>query len=313
MSREARRVTAADGIELVVHHLGGDGPPVMLAHATGFHGRCWGPMAQELTPSFSVWALDQRGHGLSGKAPDGQYVWSVFVDDLLTVLDSLAEEVGPATTWRAGGHSMGGAVALMAEARRPGTFSAICCYEPVVIPPTGLPGTGGAGGSSSSGPSSASSGPEGAPNAPNLAELARKRRSVFDSRQAAFDNYASKPPFSHFRPDALEAYVDGGFVDLPDGKVTLACRREDEADVFDHAHTTGAWEALRDVRVPAAMLAGGSGADPVGRVAPMVARQLPRGGFRAFPALDHFGPMVAPTEVGEVMAAALAVGSHPPA
>ncbi|MBK9558733.1 MAG: hypothetical protein IPO44_03905 [Candidatus Microthrix sp.] len=31
-------ITSADGLELALWHLGGEGPPLLLAHATGFAG-----------------------------------------------------------------------------------------------------------------------------------------------------------------------------------------------------------------------------------------------------------------------------------
>ncbi|HET6874003.1 MAG TPA: alpha/beta hydrolase [Acidimicrobiales bacterium] len=288
MASSTVRVRGADGVELAVHNLGGEGPPVMLVHATGFHGRCWTPLAATLTPKFTVWAIDQRGHGASGKSPDGHYDdWERFAADLLAAVDALG-----GTGWRAGGHSLGGGVALLAEARQPGTFSAIACYEPVVIPPGTLGGI------------------HAIPRPGNpLATLARKRRPSFESRQAAFDNYRSKPPFAAFDRQALECYVEYGFVDQPDGTVTLACIREDEAAVFEGAMGNPSWAALPDVRPPVAILAGGDQTDPVARVAIEVARRLPRGGFRQFEHLNHFGPMTAPVEVGEVMAIALEAGA----
>jgi pimeloyl-ACP methyl ester carboxylesterase len=138
-----------------------------------------------------------------------------------------------------------------------------------------------------------------------MAELARKRRPTFPSRAAAVENYRSKPPFANFDPAALDCYVEYGFVDLPDGSVTLACRREDEAAVFEGAMSSPTWGVLSEVRPPVAILAGGDPADPVGLIATEVARRLPRGGLRRFPHLDHFGPMTAPAEIGQVMAVAL--------
>ncbi len=286
-------MTGADGVDIAVHHLGGDGPPVMVAHATGFHGRCYRRMAEALTPEFSVWALDQRGHGASGKPPGGRFDdWGRFADDLLRVIDA----VEPGVAWRGMGHSLGGGVVLLAEAVRPGTFSALCCYEPVVLPPEWLPASGEPSHSRTSDPVP-------------LAVLARKRRPSFPSRQAAFDNYRSKPPFAAFDPAALRDYVEYGFVDAPDGSVTLACEREHEAAVFESAPASRVWDRLDEVRPPVAILAGPDEADPVARVAEPVARRLPRGGLRRFPHLDHFGPMTAPAEVGRVVAAAL--GGHP--
>lgn len=295
--RPDRLVRGADGVELAVHRLGGEGPPVLLAHATGFHGRCWAPLARWLTPQFTVWALDQRGHGASDRSPDGRYDdWDAFAADLLAVVDAVG-----GGGWRAAGHSLGGGVSLLAEARRPGTFAAIACYEPVVIPPGFLARP-------AEGPGTAGRDP-GGPGPVPLAQLARKRRATFPSRQAALDRFGIKAPFDRWDRRALEAYVTFGLADRPDGTVGLACEREDEARVFEGAAGSPTWGALADVRAPVAVLSGALDADPLAQVAVEVARRLPRGGLRRFDHLDHFGPMVAPDEVGRVMAAALAVAA----
>ena len=42
---------------------GGDHPILLVAHATGFHGRAYLPVAEHLAPPFHVFGLDFRGHG----------------------------------------------------------------------------------------------------------------------------------------------------------------------------------------------------------------------------------------------------------
>jgi pimeloyl-ACP methyl ester carboxylesterase len=282
------RVRGAGGVQIATYHLGGDGPPVMLLHATGFHGRCWLPLAPALTGHFSVWSIDQRGHGSAGKAPDDRYEdWSFFVDDLFAVLDHLGLQ-----GWRGFGHSLGGAILLLAEQRQPGTFAELCLYEPVVIPPT-LVSDGFGGGIS-------------------MSDLARKRRASFASRQEARDNFAAKPPMSAFDPAALDAYVTYGFVDDAAGGVTLACAREDEASVYEGAPTNHAWEHLSEVRPPVAVLGGYNERDPVSRVMEDVARRLPRGGARRIAGLTHFGPFEDPLGVGRLAAEALGAGPISP-
>jgi pimeloyl-ACP methyl ester carboxylesterase len=259
----------------------------MLLHATGFHGRCWLPVAPALTDHFSVWSIDHRGHGSSGKAPDGRYDdWTVFVDDLFAVLDDLGLE-----GWRGVGHSLGGAVLLLAEQRQPGTFSEMCLYEPVVISPALKSGGGGAGAS--------------------MNDLVRKRRRSFSSRREARENFAAKPPMNTFDPAALDAYVKYGFVDDPAGGVTLACAPEDEASVYEGAPGSQAWEHLGDVRPPVAVVGGFDPRDPVSRVIEEVARQLPRGGSRRLDGLTHFGPFEDPLAVGRVAAEAFKAGRGP--
>ena len=56
------RVPSTNGVEIKVHDLGGEGPPLVLAHATGFHGRVWEPLAAHLT-GFHLWSIDMRAHG----------------------------------------------------------------------------------------------------------------------------------------------------------------------------------------------------------------------------------------------------------
>lgn len=279
MAFETRVVSGSGGLRLAVHHLGGDGPPLMAVHATGFHGRCWWPLASALIPQFSVWAIDQRGHGGSDKDPAGTYDWALFAADLLATVDAIG-----GTGWKAVGHSLGGGVIMLAEAGRPGTFDAAVCYEPVVMPPLGIPAS------------------RGNP----LADLARRRRASFSSRAAAIKNYRSKPPFAGFDPVALQMYVDHGLVDTPDGRVTLACRREDEAATFEAALKAPVWDRLPAVAPQVTVMAGAAGEDPLARIASEVAGRLPQGRLLRFEHLDHFGPMTSPAEVGEAMAQALA-------
>src|SRR5437868_6259323 len=107
--------TSSDGFDVAAWDLGGDGPPVLMAHATGFHGLVWRPMAAAL-PDFRCYSFDERGHGDSFRPPGHDYDWIGFADDALTVVDGLGlgHPFGI-------GHSAGAAALLMAEAFRPGT------------------------------------------------------------------------------------------------------------------------------------------------------------------------------------------------
>ena len=122
------RIPSTDGVELEVHDLGGDGPPLLLAHATGFHGRVWEPLAAHLT-GFHRWSIDMRAHGDSDAPEDRPLEWYGFADDVLSVIDALGLEKPFGV-----GHSKGAASLLLAEQARPGTFSALYLYEPVVVP-----------------------------------------------------------------------------------------------------------------------------------------------------------------------------------
>lgn len=272
------RVAGDDGVELATWDLGGDGPPVVLAHGTGFHAKVWEPLAGPLRVGHRVWALDQRGHGASGHAPDRDYTdWDRLARDLLAVVDVVGGGAAPAGA----GHSLGGAVLLRAEQLRPGSFAALYCYEPVVLPP----GTGG--------------------GTPELSVVARQRRAIWPSREAAAANYARKPPFAAMDRRVLDAYVEHGLADRDDGTVQLACPPEEEASFYEGAARARVWEHLAEVGVPVVVARGGTDVPPANLAEP-IAGLLPAGTVERFDDLDHFGPMTAPGRVGSAIASALA-------
>ena len=72
---------------------GGDGPPIVILHATGFLGRIYRPLAERLCAIGHVYSYDQRGHGDSSAAPDGDYSWDATMRDL----EGFITEIGRAS------------------------------------------------------------------------------------------------------------------------------------------------------------------------------------------------------------------------
>ena len=270
-------VESSDGVRVPVHDRGGSGPPLLLCHATGFHGLVWGPFAAQLAQRFRVWSLDFRGHGDAGEPPGHPVDWRGFADDVLAVVDDLGLEQPLGF-----GHSMGGAALLLAEAARPGTFGPLVCFEPIVFPAEGPPGGKG-----------------------DLASGARRRRATFASKDEAFANFASKPPLSAFVPDALWAYVDHGLAERPEGGVALKCRPEVEAATYEGAPAHPGWARLPSVGCPVTVMAGEqTGALPLD-LPRRQAERLPAGRLQVVPGVGHFGPMEDPPALARAVAAAL--------
>lgn len=260
------RVASTDGVEVAGYDLGGDGPDVLCAHATGFCAGVWGPMAAGL--EGHVRAVDLRGHGRTALPPGVGMAWSGTAADVLAVVDGrgLRRPVGL-------GHSMGGASLLLAEAARPGTFAGLWLFEPIVFPPSFREGSGG-------------------PNP--LVEGARRRRPTFPSAEDAVAHYASKPPLDQLRADALEAYVRHGFEELPDGSVTLRCRPEVEAATFEMGPQHEGWDLLGRIGCPVTVVRGHADAGPPAGLAPAIVERLPHGRLEEHPELGHFGPLEDP-------------------
>lgn len=274
---------SVDGVEVAVHDLGGpddaSAPVALFAHATGFHGRVFEPMARRLADRIRCTALDLRGHGVA-RTPEGlTFDWHGFGADIVAVLDAGMLPRAPIVGV---GHSMGGAALVLAAAARPEAFRGLWLFEPIVPPPGSL--------LSSDGPNP-------------LADGAARRRPRFDSVEVAIANYASKPPLNALRPDALRAYVEGGFAPDGDGAIVLRCRPEWEAATFNMARSSGAWEALSSIDVPVVVVVGAEQPFAPSAFAPAIAADAPRGRVSAHPELGHFGPLEDPDAMAEELAA----------
>jgi pimeloyl-ACP methyl ester carboxylesterase len=273
------RVPSSQGTSIAVHDLGGDGPTLLICHATGFCGGAYRPLAEALAPHHRVFALDARGHGESTPPDDGDFDWGGMADDVAAASSAIGAALpGPL---HAVGHSMGGAAALLAEHRRPGTFTSAYLYEPIVPP-----------------------GPRPDGEWPNpMADAARRRREVFPSRAEALHRYASRPPLRILRADSLAAYVEHGFEDLPSGEgVRLRCRAESEARTFE---ATGVIHAgmVGGLTLPTIVAVGGTDQGMVADFSPALVAALPHAALEPHPHLGHFGPLQDPTAVAAAIVA----------
>jgi alpha-beta hydrolase superfamily lysophospholipase len=222
------RVPSTDHVSVATHDFGGRGRPLLLSHATGFHGYCYLPIADELAGTFHGYALDYRGHGATARPADWDVEWNGYGDDATAVVEAIA----PDGELVAFGHSMGGATLLMAALRRPELFDLIVAFEPIVFPPDWSPPV--------------------TPPSFDIVEGARRRRASFPSFEAAIEHYGSKPPLAAFDPDVLRLYVAHGFRPAPEG-VRLNCDPEHEARTFEASRDHETWDRLGE-RLPNAEL-----------------------------------------------------------
>lgn len=276
-----RWVDSTDGVAVALHDLGGDGPPLLLAHATGFAGRIWEPVRAHL-PGWHCLAFDARGHGASRTPETADLSWLRVADDVLAAVDAFGLQGCVAA-----GHSMGAAALLLAELARPGTFRALYCYEPVTSPiDTDEPLRDHV-----------------------LAEMTLRRRDRFPSRDAARANFAAKPPFDACTPDSLDAYLDQCWVRTgnpaePDER-TLACRRDDESTFYRLGRAHGLYERLGGVACPVVVAAGVVEPGAPSSFAARVVERLPQAQLMRYDDLGHFGPQQDPARIAADLDAAL--------
>ena len=268
--------------------LGGDGPVIHLAHANGFPPAAYEPLAAALRTDYHLIGVPARPLW-PGSRPDSAPTWQPMAGDLIQALDDLARSGAISPPIVGVGHSLGGVLTLWAAIRRPDLFWAVVLIDPVILPPTQL----------------------------RLLRLMRlvglhrrlplvratlRRRRVWPSRQACAEHLAAKPFFAGWPPSSLDAYVNSGTQERPDGQVELIYPPEWEAHIFA---TTPAdiWRYVPQLSTPVLAIRGErSPTFPAGSLA-RLARLLPQARTLTIPGSDHMVPLERPLETAEAIRA----------
>ncbi|RXH34948.1 MULTISPECIES: alpha/beta hydrolase [Bradyrhizobium] len=212
------------GAEIAMLQRGERGkPPALLVHGTGFVADVWDEVARELASTYTVYALDRRGHGASHKP--GAYHFLDFAEDICRVIDALdlRDVYGI-------GHSAGATDLLLAAKLAPGRFTRLFVMEPTAMDPRAAR-SGGLGDDS-------------------LSQIQRtlRRRAEFDSADAVFERYRTAPTFADWTETSLRAYVRHGFVPLENGRVRLCCTPEIESAMLRPIYEAMTQVYVGDVR-----------------------------------------------------------------
>jgi pimeloyl-ACP methyl ester carboxylesterase len=268
----------ANGIELALYEWRPERdlglPPVFLAHATGFHARCWDQVAAAL-PEFRVLAIDMRGHGRSDR-PAPPYDWRFFGEDVAAVAAQLGLEGAIGA-----GHSKGGHALIIAAAHDPARWSALLLVDPVVMPR------------------------EFYGRAPVAEHFAARRRDHWSSPDEMFERFKDRPPFVTWQPQVLRDYCEHGLVPDPAGAgYVLACPPAIEAAVYAGSTSADPYPYVARVQTRVRVLrARRRGEDPLGEArtdmsssptAPDLASHFARGEDVYLPDYSHFMAMEDP-------------------
>ena len=240
---------------------------IAFAHATGFCGAVWRPVIAGLSAGYTTMAWDFPSHGSAPKLtlPIDWWSFGEYARDQVAGIEGPVVGVG---------HSMGGAALVMAELLAPGTFAGLILIEPMLFPP----------------PYQRFDNP--------LSQTVLRRRRLFESRQAARDNFASKHPFASWDAAALDGYIECGLTRTEEG-VVLACVPKDESDIYRGATAHGAWERAGEVKTPSLILAGANSDTHDEQRVRAIAGRLGQAGFEIIPGASHFLPMELPDVVAK--------------
>jgi lipase len=257
-------------VELCVFEWEGEGRPIFLAHATGFHARCWDQVVAHL-PGRHCYAVDMRGHGRSEK-PAPPYNWLDFGRDVTALVQELGLQNAVGV-----GHSKGGHAVTYAAAHAPGAFGSLLLVDPVIMPKAAYKGfTPGE-------------------------HFASRRRNEWASADEMYERFKDRAPFNSWQPAVLRDYCDYGVLPAPSGEgFVLACPPEIEAATYLGSAGSDIYDEIARVDIPvrvlrarareASVLSDMSGSPTT----PDLASHFSRGEDVPLPEHTHFIPMEAP-------------------
>ena len=260
-----------DGIRIAVWQWPGEGPPLLFAHATGFHARCWDQVIRQV-PGRRTVAIDLRGHGRSDK-PEPPYHWRWFGRDVACVAEqlNLRGAIGI-------GHSMGGHSIVEAAAMCPAVFSSLLLVDPTIFEAAyyGMPRR-------------------------RDASFILRRRNQWKSWEEMFERFRNRAPFAQWHPEVLRDYCEFGV--LPrGGEYILACPPEVEASIYaaSNAPEADLYPIIPGIQQPVTVMRGGHPwsldsfdltASPT---APGLAAHFPHGRDIYLEGRNHYIPMETP-------------------
>ncbi|PKB78515.1 MAG: hypothetical protein BZY88_18045 [SAR202 cluster bacterium Io17-Chloro-G9] len=99
-------------------------PTILMLHGVSQQGHSWDFISLALSDKFHIIALDQRGHGDSDWAPDGDYSIEAQQGDI----DGFVEAMGLGK-FTLIGHSMGGRNSFVWASRHPGTLESLVIVD----------------------------------------------------------------------------------------------------------------------------------------------------------------------------------------
>jgi lipase len=208
----------------------GDGPPLILLHATGFMPWLWHPLARELAGSYRVFAPYFCDHRESDPE-NGGLGWMTLAEDLSRFCDGLHLEK-PFLV----GHSMGATVSMMANATGGLPASGMILIEPILLPPEFY---------------KLNISVEQHP----FASKAIRRTNFWRDREEANAYLHSRSLFQGWDEEVLALYLRYG-ISGEDGGLRLTCSPRREAALFMGGMQFDPWPLLHRVSCPVLILEG---------------------------------------------------------
>lgn len=256
----------------------GDGPVLVLLHATGFLPWLWKPIAREFADRFRVIAPYFCDHR-EADPHQGGLNWALLAEDLAGFCNALGLQQ-PCMA----GHSMGGAVITIAVGGLGLAAKKLLLIEPIFLPQEiyAMDLT---------------------VEMHPLASKSIKRRNTWADAAEAKAYLKSKALFAHWDEEMLDLYVQYGMTSSETGGLELVCHPKREAALFMGSGRYNPWPILPKVTCPVLVLEGENTENKGFIDQQNIASMFPKGRYQLVENTGHLIPMERPLETARIMEA----------
>ncbi|HPD56255.1 MAG TPA: alpha/beta hydrolase [Smithellaceae bacterium] len=264
------------GAELPYLYYEGDGPALLLAHATGFLPWLWHPVVKKFLPQGRIWVpyicnyreCDPEKGGLS---------WDIIAKDLAAFCDR--QNINKPLLV---GHSMGGTVLTIAAAAYGVEPAGLILIEPIFLPEEFY----------SIKPSLKDH---------PLASKSIKRTNHWKNEEDAWSYLKSKTLFTDWDEDVLRLYILYGMEKQPAGDLKLSCAPENEAAMFMGGWNRNPWPLLEKIKCPVLVVEGEKSENRSFIDLQKAVSLFPRSSYKLVPEAGHLIPMQKPEETAQII------------
>ncbi len=256
-------------------HYAGEGPTLIMLHATGFSPWLWHPIARALSGEYRIIAPFLSHHRTA--SPEEGISWQVLADDLYQLCRKLDLDK-PLLV----GHSMGGTIITLAEACHGPLADRIILIEPIYLP-SWLYET------------------EVSPEQHPMAGKALQRRNYWQDTTEARNYLYSRSFFKSWDEEVLELYLSRCMVPGENGGLTLDCHPRTEAALFMGGLKKNPWPLLPEVSCPVLIIEGGQSENKSEIDLSKAASLFPNAHHHQVDEAGHLIPMENPAVIEELI------------